>query len=165
MDAKAAIRKVSLILTEERRQPTTSYRQTGQGWLEQAAHLARWKHDEAIRFGDARKMSIVDMRKLSPREVCEDPDAYQFQSVNFDLLNALFNQLHQAHRDEFIGRLLRIVELGGNAAAYPHYFFPKLDGLISDLPLAAEFTIRNGYTEEFFAALGVPNNLPKDWHS
>jgi hypothetical protein len=154
MDAEAAIRKASLILTEERRQPTTVYRRTGQGWLEQAALLANGKYDEAMQFGNARKMSIIDMREQSPREVCEDPDACEFQSVNFDLLNALFDQLHEKHHDEFIAGLLHLVELGGHAVAYPKYFFPKLDGAISELPLVAEFTIRNGYAEELFAAVG-----------
>lgn len=154
MDAKAAIRKASLILTEERRRPTTGYRQTGHGWLEQAALLSQGKYDEATRFGNTRKMSIIDMRKQSPREVCEDPDAYEFQSANFDLLNALFDLLHQNHRDEFIAGLLHLIEHGGNTVVYPQYFFPQFDGVISDLPLVAEFTIRSGYTEEFFAALG-----------
>jgi hypothetical protein len=99
-------------------------------------------------------MSIIDMRKQSPRDVCEDPEAHEFQSVNFDLLNALFGQLHENSHDEFLAGLLQLVEHGGNTVAYPQYFFPKLDGVISDLPLIAEFTIRNGYTEELFAALG-----------
>jgi hypothetical protein len=154
MDAKAAIRKASLILAEERRQPTTGYMQTGQGWLEQATLLVQGKYDEATRFGNARKTSIIDMRKQSPRGVCEDPDAYEFQSANFDLLNALFYQLHESHRDEFIAGLLHPVEQGGNTVAYPQPFFPKFDGVISDLPLIAEFTIRNGYAEQLFAALG-----------
>jgi hypothetical protein len=154
MDAKAAIRKASLILTEERRQPTTGYRQTGHGWIDQVALLVQGERDEATRFADARRMSIIDLRKQSPRVVCEHPDAYEFQSVNFDLLNALFDQLHEDHRDEFIAGLLHLVEHGGNNVTYPKYFFPKFDGVISDLPLISEFTVRNGYADELFASLG-----------
>jgi hypothetical protein len=153
MDAKGALKKAALILTEERRQPTTAYRQTGHGWLEQAVLIVNDKYDEAVRFGNARKLSIVDQRKQSPRQVCEDPSAYEFQSVNFDLLNALFDQLHENVRDEFIAGLLHLVEHGGNTVSRAEYFYPKFNGVISDLPLVAEFTMRNGYTDELFAAL------------
>lgn len=80
MDAKGALKKAALILTEERRQPTTAYRQTGHGWLEQAALIVNDKYDEAVRFGNARKLSIVDQRKQSPRQVCEDPSAMNFKA-------------------------------------------------------------------------------------
>lgn len=94
------------------------------------------------------------MRKQSPRDVCENPSAYEFKSVNFDLLNAVFDQLHENQRGEFIEGLLVRVESGGGTAAYPEYFFPKFAGAISELPLVAEFSVRNGYVEEFFAVIG-----------
>lgn len=153
MDAKSALKKAALILAEERRQPTTAYRQTGHGWLEQAALMVNDKYDEAVRFGNARKLTIIDLRKQSPRQLCEDPSVYEFHSVNFDLLNAVFDQLHESMRDEFIAGLLHLVERGGNTVSHAEYFYPKFNGAISDLPLIAEFTVRNGYAGELFAAL------------
>ena len=105
------------------------------------------------------------MRKQLPREVCEDPGVYEFHSVNFELLNALFDQIHENNHDEFIAGLLHLVEHGGNTATYPQYFFPKFEGVISDLPLITEFAIRNRILRSFSPPWGAQNSLPMGWYS
>jgi hypothetical protein len=95
-----------------------------------------------------------DRGKQHPRVVREDPQEYQFKSVNFDLLCAIFDQIRQEDRSALFGHLRsRILDAtsyhnratGLGAGSWEH--------CSSELPLIAEFHVRRGSKQELISAL------------
>jgi hypothetical protein len=112
------------------------------------------KYPIAVAYAKARPHNLIEMRKQSPREISEIPEIYRYESVNLGLIQVLFGQVSEGDRDEFIDGILYLIEHGGYTQLHAEHHFPKFDGLVSELPLIAEFVIRNGYTQNFFSRLG-----------
>ena len=137
------------ILNEERQRPTIEYpdnRSDLKANLE-GRPLINMAVLEEPRY---KRPTIHAMREQKTRLVSEKPQVYSFGGGNYETLLLLFNQVSQSDRDQFIEKLLTFVESGGVCTQMAGYHFPKFQGYVSDLPLIAEFCIRNGYTERLF---------------
>jgi hypothetical protein len=150
MELRDAIEKANQILDEERAHPTVRYDKKAiiPGALGQlAAALSTPKE-------------LQQIRSERPRNVQEDPLAWVFESTNYTLLCALLSQVPEKDRHSFLTSvLLRIVSAPGCARARGQVY-PVWNGLTSELPLVAEFCVRNGAKEGFFRVLGEANPLP-----
>src|ERR1035438_2353809 len=76
-----------------------------------------------------------------------------FKSVNYNLLCALYAQINgDSRKQAFVMSVLRRLNTQAHArgkrTAHPHWY-----GFVSELPLIAEFCVRNGATNAFFGAL------------
>jgi len=83
-----------------------------------------------------------------------------FKSTNYDLLLALLSRLAEQRRPDFIHSvLLRLVSVPAcSRAQYAGY--PSWNQLVSELPLVAEFAIRNGAGQQLFRILGEASPSP-----
>jgi hypothetical protein len=140
MNLPDAIQKASQILDEERRVPTVDY---------DAPSTASTTN--AILASVA-----LALRSTHPPQVQENPQIFQFKSVNFDLLCALLDQVHEQDRAALLGHLRsRLLD----SHSYRHKFTEPLLGAgssercSSELPLVAEFLVRRGDTRLFTHAL------------
>lgn len=138
MELREAIDAATQILNEERTRPTIHY-------LEPAP----WTHPPSVRL-----LNLPAQRKMHPRPAVETPNIYEFQGVNFELLLNIYGQMREEDREQMIEFLLHRIDgsphLGlGNRS---DYLFPTFMGKVSELPLIAEFCIRTGNIEVFFAA-------------
>lgn len=133
------------ILHEERQRPTIGYRENWSDVKAQGSPLL------AMALVGTR-INLSAMRGQRPRLVYESPQIYSFGGKNYDLLSLLLSQVGSLDRDAFIEKVLSFVECGGFCSRTASHHFPQFQGLVSDLPLVAEFLIRNGYSERLFAA-------------
>ena len=94
---------------------------------------------------------LYRVRGKRPREVRENPNAFEFESVNFSLLLTILDQLAPEQRPEFIAKLLepmlRVAPVKGGVGTYPSWQYET-----SSLALLAEFCIRNGYLQALLDA-------------
>jgi hypothetical protein len=150
-----AIESMARILHEERQRPTIKY---SDNWGDLKAALGGRPivNSAALALPPYNRPTLTEMRKQHPRLVSEKPEIYTFEGTNYEILTLLFGQLQRADHDAFINKLLAFVSCGGFTAQSAELHFPKFQGRVSDLPLVAEFCIRNGYAEQLFlAAAGV----------
>jgi hypothetical protein len=154
MDLKEAVDKARLILDEEEKRPTLNYRYVAKSWPTVLIFEETSLRSQGYTLSMAGVMALQRMRgKPRPREVIEDPNEWELQSTNYDLLMAIFGQLVPANRAMFLTGLINMTA--------PKYIprdpvkrgFPKWDGVTSALPLLAEFCIRNGFLGVLIAAL------------
>jgi hypothetical protein len=97
--------------------------------------------------------NLTALRAEYPRIVSEFPETYAFRGTNYNLMLAVFRQLVENQRPEFIDYLCSFVRRGGFTelnSGMTHY--PNFQRTISDLPLVAEFCIRTGHLKEVIAA-------------
>jgi hypothetical protein len=152
VEIKEAIESMGRILHEERLRPTTAYR-------DNLSDIKTGPNDSALLRMAAASLAynrpqLTAMRAQSPRLVSDKPQLYSFGGRNYELLLILYGQLYEADRGTFIDKLLSFVECGGFCNSFEGDHFPKIVGYVSDLPMVAEFCIRNGYTERLFSAIG-----------
>ena len=157
MQVKEALEKANQILEEERQYPTVTYEDSGQGApgiLGDLDKFRGWKY-------------LNSVRSKRPREVLENSRRFTFESTNYNLLLALLNQLPEQHRAQFIQSiLLRTITLPGcclikqGSGSIKQAPFPGWGGLTSELPLIAEFAIRNSGAKHLFQILGKAEPLP-----
>jgi len=149
MELREAINKANQILDEERISPTTKYtpRKTGDAALDALA----------IHAADGR---LTRMRSRRPRKVLEDPTAFQLESANHMLLCALLSQVPEESRAAFFSAVLARVGLAPGCGQSSTDIYPGWNGLVSELPLVAEFSLRNGAKKEFLGVLAEANPLP-----
>ncbi|MGB8478294.1 MAG: hypothetical protein WCE63_05570 [Acidobacteriaceae bacterium] len=139
------------ILQEERQRPTISYKDNWSDLKEGlgGSPLMNFALLSAVPYN---RPTIHAMREQKVRLVSEKPQLYSFGGGNYETLLLLFNQVSQSDRDDFIEHLLTYVESGGYCTRISEHRFPKFEGFVSDLPLIAEFCVRQGYTERLFAS-------------
>lgn len=139
------------ILHEERQRPTIGYVDNRSDLVAnlQGRPLVNTAVLEEPRY---KRLNITAMREQKTRLVSEKPNLYSFGGSNYETMLLLFEQVNKADRGEFIEKLLTFVESGGFCTGTAGHHFPKFQGYVSDLPLVAEFCIRNGYTERLFTA-------------
>jgi hypothetical protein len=142
MNLTDALQKVSQILDEERINPTGSY-EVSKAFLESLGSLAPLVD------------LLNDQSSKRPAEVRPNPEEYQFKSVNFDLLCALFEQAPEQDRAAMFASInARILD----AKSYRHKYRDVVNAgsrtnCSSELPLVAEFLVRRGDKQLFVSAL------------
>jgi hypothetical protein len=150
MELRNAIDKANQILDEERLHPTVGYKANG--------------HEVSHPFVRALgPLSLQQVRSQRPRPVQENPREWVFESTNYTLLCALMAQVAEDSSSAiFSTALLRLVSAPGSAKSTQasQTGAPSWMGLVSELPLVAEFCVRNGFSKDFFRALGEANPLP-----
>jgi hypothetical protein len=141
MDLRDAIRKAGQILDQERAEPTVNYDAMGHA------------PDTAAALGSLIQTSE---RGTHPRRVRENPQEFQFRSTNFDLLNALIDQVSETDKlAVFVSLSARI----SNGRSFSHKPGPVLGAgswrrCSSELPLVTEFLVRCGHKTLFMNTLG-----------
>jgi hypothetical protein len=155
MELRDAVEKANQILEEERASPTVRYtfnaEATPPDTLKPLAHLV------AAVYGPQELQRI---RSERPRSVIENPRQWVLDGSNYTLLCALRSQLPEKSQRDFVNSvLLRIVNPPGCAQSKKNPY-PAWNGLISELPLVAEFCVRNGAKEGFFRVVAEANPMP-----
>ncbi len=149
MELREALSKANQILDEERVSPTLDYDCMPQG--ERPAQLV-----VAI-------MGITNLHALRgqrSRQIIENPTLYRFKSTNYNLLCALLSRLAENDRPAFLsGVAVRLFSAPG-CVRKPHVFFPGWNNLSSDLPLVAEFLVRNHGKAQLIRALFESERIP-----
>jgi hypothetical protein len=140
MDLHDAIQKAGQILDQERISPTVGY---------ELATTDRTLSVLSVVVGPLTE------RGTQFRAVQEHADRYQFKSLNFDLLSALFDQVPAQSRQEWLAPLrARFL----STHPYRHTSSEVLGSgkwqrTSSELPLIAEFLVRRGQTILFISTL------------
>ncbi|SRR6266571_224836 len=161
MEFRDALDKANRILDEEQRSPTVSY-EPGESVAKPTKDLALQAMREisdglrGIRAVEA----LHRARQERPREVLEETRKYSFKSTNYNLLCALSAQLEERNRKAFVVSALSRVGVEPACGPAKSAAFPSWNGLVSELPLVAEFTVRNGGKEEFLRTLAEANPQP-----
>jgi hypothetical protein len=148
MNLAQAIQDALYIFEEERVRPTLSYRYVAKEWPKSM----KWEEYTLKPQGHSPAMAAVTglykMRGKRPREVEEDPKAFQFESINFNLLLTIMNQLAVEKRTAFVAGLVKVLLEIAPTNRHPNQMlFPSLNRETSSLSLLAEFCIRNGYAQ------------------
>jgi len=152
MEFKQALANAEQILVQEQIAPTVSYTLD----LEEVA--AKVSGECAAILGGLAVLSedqrLAAIRSRQPREVNENPRQWVFKSINFSLLCALHSEVAANSRQEFVEAVLRgrIASEGCRRTRKTGYR-PSWNGFVSELPLVAEFCVRNGAKNAFFKAL------------
>jgi hypothetical protein len=151
MEPNEALAKAGQILDEECSSPTVTYtleaKEVAAGHSGEAALLVA-----GVAILNAER-SIANIRSRRPRPVQENPRWWSFKSVNFDLLCAVYSQIAAGSKPEFVNAMLRRLALGGCGRARRAIYYPNWNPFVSELPLIAEFCVRNGATKMFLKAL------------
>ena len=150
MELQEALSMASQILNEERVSPTVNYDcvpQAEPGFAQAFVALAG-------------TINLPQMRSQRPRQLIENPTWYRFKSTNYDLLCALLSRLTENNRQAFLSVVaLRLMSAPG-CIRKPHVFFPGWNNLSSDLPLVAEFLVRNHGKAQLVRALFESERIP-----
>lgn len=126
MTDQEVLAKTNQILDEERRSPTVDY-------------LPNRQESHAMDL----TYSAETLRLVARLQVQENPRAWAFKSINYDLLCALLSQVSAASRPVLINAIIhRIVILlpFAQATGSGH---PNWDGLCSELPLVGRVLSAN----------------------
>lgn len=151
MELTEAVESMARILHEERQRPTIGYTDN-LGDLKANLQGRPLANTAVLLDPIYRRLSLSEMRNQRPRVVSERPQVYSFGGSNYETLLLLFNQVNKADRNDFIGKLLTFVECGGFCTRIARSHFPAFQGYVSDLPLVAEFCVRNGYTDQLLTS-------------
>jgi hypothetical protein len=154
-EAKLAVDK---ILDEESERPTMGYEYIANDWVNRSKEMTPEEIAAWTKITSVPRKNIWALRKESPRSVTETPQIFQFKGTNFDLLMSVYGGINENERPQLVDYLLQRVTSGGTGTNYKpdDYQFPIFAGAICELPLVAEFCIRTGNTEPFFAATNKP---------
>jgi len=142
-----AIEKLDQILDEERANPTVDYRA--------GAEAAKSPVGEALSF-----IGLTNERNTRPRRVHENPGRYVFDSVNYQLLSALFSQVDSNTSYSLLGRMLSRILDGSSFLRTTNCAFPTWNLLVSELPLIAEFCVRRGEKQSLLRTVGESHPTP-----
>lgn len=154
MDWQSTLEKVDQILDEERRFPTVKYVPAGT--------FSSQSKDNTSAFLEALSVTLVKVGNLQelqrlrgeqPRAIVEDTRRYRFQSSNYNLLRSLLSVLPEQSRLDLVRHTLMRVVSPTVCAFTQTASYPAWNGNISELPLVAEFIIRNGCKESLIRAL------------
>lgn len=136
MQVDEAIKKAFEILTEEQVRPTMKYSAEGSNFLGNTAAV----------------MTLITDRKNRPRAVLEDPTSCTLQGTNFELLRAIYSQVCESDRPQFVTKILDCVRKPIPAHKNGTVRFPNYDGQVSALAMIVEFCIRTGNLNEWLEA-------------
>jgi hypothetical protein len=154
MKIRDATAKAFQILDEERRYPTVQYSPipvASAPKLDPAA--AAISELRQIMKETRAENALSKNRSELPRTVLVGSHRFEFRSQNYNLLVTLFGRVDETDRSAFlkaITKRLGIFPACLKNAAAP---LPSWNSHTSELPLVAEFIIRNGGRQAFFEAL------------
>ena len=124
------------------------------------------------RYGAAEPASTVAVVEVTfalmergvkhPRTIHEQPEKFQFQSANFDLLSAILDQISKQDRDSLFDLVRCRIS---NGLSYRHKYQDVLGAgayarCTSELPLVAEFLVRRGEKKLFIRDLTAAAPTP-----
>jgi hypothetical protein len=163
MEIGEAKRAVDQILNEERERPTIGYEDVANEWVSRRDEMSTEEIAAWNKITSVPRMNLSAQRAESPRPVTETPHIFRFSSTNFDLLMSVLGGITENDRPPLIDYMLQRVASGGTRIydRPKNYGFPTFEGNICELPLVAEFCIRTGNIEPFFAATAKPK-MPTD---
>jgi len=158
MDIGEARLAVAQILNEECERPTVGYEDIANERLKRYNELAPEEKAMLTKTTSVTRKNLYALRKESPRQVTETPNIFQFSGTNFDLMMSVYGGINESERPQLVDFILQRVESGGTRTYYKpeHYAFPSFHGMVCELPLVAEFCVRTGNSERFFAATAKP---------
>src|SRR6266446_3069040 len=160
MDWQYALERADQILDEERRFPTVDYISAGaapsQGKDATFALLA------TVAEGLTQMRDLQELQRLRaerPRPTVENTRRYRFKSANYNLLRALLSMLPEESRLDLVQHALLRLVLPPACTSTQVVGHSTWTGISSELPLVAEFAIRNGCKESFIRILAeaTPN--------
>jgi hypothetical protein len=156
MNYTEALDTLNRILHEERLRPTTGYTD------DYTEFWGKLKGQPVVNMlgpqnPSVARPSVAELRKQKQRLVSEQPDFYAFGGANYDLLVLLFSQVPTDVRDQLFTSLFSTIAAGGYYVRKQVHHFPSYEGFVSDLPLIAEFCIRNGHAERVFSTAAAAN--------
>ena len=155
MELAAAVAKAHEILGEEVERPTVGYRQVlSDDWSVQLVQLTATLNSTS----PIKEQHLHAQRRYRPRPVHENPGRYVFESVNYDLLIAIYSQVAITERKAFINALLDLLPRGHSRHS-PSARFPTFDQRTSSFPLLAEFCVRTRSTELLLQAIEKTKTL------
>jgi hypothetical protein len=157
MELKEAIAKASQVLDEERACPTVTYGPR-HGASEKSSRPLVAELQNSLTSTSNALLSLI--RQLRPRPVQENPRQWTFKSINYDLLRALLGQVAKNSRPALLNGVLLRMSSPACALARLSTTQPCWNSLVSELPLVAEFSVRNGATQQFLNALAEANPSP-----
>jgi hypothetical protein len=102
MELAEAFQNALYILEEERVRPTPSYRYVAKEWSREMLLEECTLKPQGYTPSVAAATTLTRMRAKRPREVWENPKLFVFESVNFNLLLTIMNQLPAENRPAFV---------------------------------------------------------------
>jgi hypothetical protein len=100
------------------------------------------------------------IRSKRPREIQQNPNKWVLNSANYNLLSSLLSQVDNTQKKSFIQHVLLRLSSPSNCGLARKPTHMSCWGLVSELPLVAEFCVRNGATETLLNILGEANPSP-----
>jgi hypothetical protein len=146
MDLQNARKKADQILDEERNQPTTEYE-----FVAGDTNLAAL----AILLGP---QAMQNARSQRPRQVHEN-SLYKFKSTNFNLLSILLSQVNEKDRPSFFSYIWSRIADSKSCRRSVYTTSLSWNGIVSELSLIAEFSVRHGDRRVFFRYLAEATTL------
>ena len=158
MEIAEAKLAVDQILDEERERPTIGYEDIANEWVKRYKEMTPEEIAAWTKITSVPRKNLWALREESPRSVTETPQIFQFNGTNVDLLMSAYSGVNENERPQLIDYLLQRVASGATRTYYKpdNYPFPIFAGEVCELPLVAEFCIRTGNIEPFFAATAKP---------
>ena len=150
MELSDAIEKANRILDEELSSPTMKYvlrikEQAPTDTLGQLVTVMEKVNEPQL---------LRSIKSQRPRHVGEDPKRWALESVNYNLLCALFSQLPEGSRQFFLSAVLGRLSRPPECPKVKVHTVPPWNGSGSEFPLVIEFCIRNGAKRDFLSVLG-----------
>jgi hypothetical protein len=90
------------------------------------------------------KNSLLENRYENPRTILRGPHRFQFNSTNYNLLVTLLGRVEETDRSAFLKTIADQIKLFPASLRNKAASYPSWDSQTSELPLVAEFLIRNG---------------------
>jgi hypothetical protein len=143
MDLQDARQKADQILDEERQQPSPGYEFVAPPNESTFAALAMIMAPQGL----------ANQRRQRPRQIHENPTFYKFKSTNLELLAILLSQVNEKERQSFFLHIW--LRLADPKCCRRGTYTGLLNwgGIVSELSLVAELSIRYGDKNWFFRYL------------
>jgi hypothetical protein len=151
MDFQDAVAKADQILNQERSSPTVAYHLKPEALADERVQVAMIL---------SRPQLLNAIRSKTPRDVQEDPNRWALKSTNYNLLCALLSQVDNSQKQFFVQHIMLRLSSSTNCGLAKTRTETDYLGLVSELPLVAEFSVRNGAAEALLSILGEASPSP-----
>jgi hypothetical protein len=158
MELQEALAKAGQILDEERAAPTVSYVPNGKELVGPDAGPNASSLESIAVLTAGIQLSTIRLQR--PRPLQENPRVWTFKSINYNLLCALHAQLSIGSRPGFVKGILQRMASPSCGVAKLTTSQPRWNAFVSELPLIAEFCVRNGATKTFLSVLAEIKTSP-----
>jgi hypothetical protein len=150
MKVEDANAKALQIFAEERRYQTVKYSPISGPTIGPVD--ATQKLVQAMERLDASS-ALTENRNGNPRTILQGPHRFQFNSTNYNLLVTLLGRVEETDRSAFLKTIADQIKLFPASLRNKAPSHPSWDSQASELPLVAEFLIRNGGRRFLFKTL------------